>query len=174
MRRLLLMRHAKTEKDAPSGKDRDRRLDDRGRAEAVQMGEWLAGAQLLPDRAMVSTAMRARQTWELLAGAWPPVATDFRDDLYMADTGALLGIIRETGGKEARSLLVLAHNPSLQEIALAMVAGGAARPREALLDNLPTGGIVVIDFPIESWADVAFRKGHLERFVTPKQLRDAS
>jgi phosphohistidine phosphatase len=173
MRRLLLMRHAKTEKDAPSGKDRDRRLDTRGEAEAVQMGEWLAAQRLLPDRALVSTATRARQTWDRVSGGWPAVAAEFRDDLYMAETGDLLGIIRAAAGEDPRALMVLAHNPSLQEIALAMVGGGPARPREALLDNLPTAGVVVIDFPVDDWGDVAFRGGQLDRFVTPRQLRDA-
>ena len=61
MHRLMLLRHSKTESDAPSGQDWDRRLDARGRKDAVMVGEWLAGqAALRPDLVLVSTAVRAR------------------------------------------------------------------------------------------------------------------
>ena len=71
MRRLLLLRHAKTETDAPSGKDFDRRLDDRGLVDAAAMGAWLNRHPPLPDLVCVSTAARARQTWELVAAELP-------------------------------------------------------------------------------------------------------
>lgn len=66
MRRLILLRHAKTEPDAASGKDRDRRLDERGHEDAATIGGWLADHDLVPDLALVSTATRAQQTWTIL------------------------------------------------------------------------------------------------------------
>jgi len=62
MRRLLLLRHAKTEHDAPSGRDQDRRLDDRGRNDAAEIGGWIGRHPPVPDSVLVSTAIRARQT----------------------------------------------------------------------------------------------------------------
>src|SRR6202042_1576960 len=67
MRRLMLLRHAKTENDAPSGRDQDRRLDDRGRKDAAEIGGFVASHPPFPDYALVSPAVRAHQTWEL---AW--------------------------------------------------------------------------------------------------------
>lgn len=173
MRRLLLMRHAKTEKDGPTGKDRDRRLDHRGRDDAAAMGAYLARQDLLPDLALVSTAVRARQTWDGLAAEWPVIPADHRDDLYAADAGELLAIIRTAAAHDPRRLMVVAHNPGLHELALALVAGGSAKAREALLDNLPTSGLAVIDFTIDDWNNVSFRRGRLERFVTPRLLKEA-
>jgi phosphohistidine phosphatase len=173
MRRLLLMRHAKTEKDGPTGKDRDRRLDDRGRDDATAMGLYMAQHDLVPDRALVSTAVRARQTWDHASADWPRIAVEHRDDLYSADPGDLLAIIRAAAAEDPRRLLVVGHNPGFHELALALVAGGKAKDREALLDNLPTSGLAVIDFAIDDWNDVSFRRGRLERFVTPRRLKDA-
>src|ERR1700737_246170 len=68
MRRLMLLRHAKTETDAPSGKDHDRRLDDRGQGDAADVGGWLARNRHVPDLVLVSSAIRALQTWNILAG----------------------------------------------------------------------------------------------------------
>src|SRR5438105_5214253 len=69
MRRLMLLRHAKTEHDAPSGQDQDRRLDDRGRLDAAAIGTWIGRHPPLPDQVLVSTAVRARQTWEIAGQA---------------------------------------------------------------------------------------------------------
>ena len=67
MRRLMLLRHAKTETDAPSGQDQDRRLDNRGRSDAAEIGGWIAAHPPVPDLVLVSPAVRAHQTWEF---AW--------------------------------------------------------------------------------------------------------
>ena len=69
MRRLMLLRHAKTEHDAPSGHDQDRRLDERGRLDAAAIGTWIGRHLPLPDAVMVSTAVRAKQTWEIARDA---------------------------------------------------------------------------------------------------------
>jgi len=71
MRRLILFRHAKTEARSPSGDDASRRLTERGRDEAALMGRVLAEAGFLPDLALVSPAVRARETWEALAASLP-------------------------------------------------------------------------------------------------------
>ena len=67
MRRLMLLRHAKTENSAPSGRDQDRRLDDRGRIDAAEIGDWIGRHPPFPDSVLVSPAIRAHQTWEI---AW--------------------------------------------------------------------------------------------------------
>ena len=69
MRRLMLLRHAKTENDAPSGQDQDRRLDDRGRLDAAAIGGWIGRHPPLPDAVLVSTAVRTQQTWEIARDA---------------------------------------------------------------------------------------------------------
>ncbi len=176
MRRLILLRHAKTERDAPSGRDHDRRLDERGLVDAAEVGGWLIGHRLLPDQALVSTAVRARQTWDILSGLIPagkqPQASHL-PELYGAGPSQLLHEIR-TVADDPKRLMVVGHNPGLQELSLALTCNGDAAERQALSGNLPTSGLVVIDFAIEDWADAAFGGGRLSHYVSPKLLREAS
>ena len=97
MRRLMLLRHAKTEHDAPSGHDQDRRLDDRGRLDAAAVGGWIGRHLPVPELALVSTAVRAQQTWEIVGPAMqdacrtaaPPPQVEFLDELYGAEPAQL-------------------------------------------------------------------------------------
>jgi phosphohistidine phosphatase len=178
MRRLLLLRHAKTETDSPTGKDFDRRLDDRGRLDAAAVGEWLKLHPPLPDLVCVSTAVRARQTWDAMApamsGSDAEPAVVHLDELYSAGPAELLSVIRAAATDDPAHLMIVAHNPGLHELALALVGRGDDAARKAIDDNLPTSGLATIEFPIEDWDDVAFRGGRLVSFISPKLLKGGS
>ena len=174
MRRLILLRHAKTERDAPSGRDQDRRLDERGRHDGAEMGRWLALHDYRPDLVLVSTATRTQESWELLCAAMPSVRVKHLPALYGADPSELLRIIHGVADADPQCLLILAHNPGLHELALGLVASGDPAGRHALASNLPTAGVAVIDFKIDDWEKVGFRTGRLERFASPKLLREES
>jgi phosphohistidine phosphatase len=178
MRRLMLLRHAKTENDAPSGKDQDRRLDDRGRRDAAEIGSWIAAHPPFPELVLVSPAVRSHQTWEIawdvMQGSVPPPKVDHPEELYGADPSALLQIIHAAASADPPRLLLVGHNPGLHELAFALTGSGNAAARRALADNLPTSGLAVIDFDIEHWDDVSFRAGRLELFVSPKLLKESS
>lgn len=178
MRRLMLLRHAKTETDAPSGKDFDRRLDERGRADASLIGAWLNSRPPHPDMVCVSTAMRTRQTWDLVSATMPTnkPTVEHVEELYGAGLEELLAVIRDAAVQDPRRLMLIGHNPGLHEMALGLIKdgkqGGDAAGRKALSDNLPTGSIAIIDFAIDDWNDIAFRSGTLVQFVSPKLLKD--
>ena len=177
MRRLLLLRHAKTERDSPSGSDRDRPLAARGRNDAAELGLWLAGDQsLLPDLVLISTAVRARETWDIVrqrfADQTAQGPAEHLPELYGAEAVQLLTIIRSVAPDHER-LMIVGHNPGLHELALRLIGGGDATGRAALADNLPTSGLAVIDFAVENWDSVAFGSGQLKRFVSPKLLKQA-
>jgi phosphohistidine phosphatase len=174
MRRLILMRHAKTERDAPSGKDQDRRLDERGRQDSAEIGRWLALHGYRPDLTLVSTAKRTQETWELLHAAIPSTRAKHLPELYGADPSELLKAIYGVTAADPQVLLILAHNPGLHELALALISGGEPEGRRALASNLPTSGVALIDFATDNWRDVSFRSGRLERFASPKLLREWS
>ncbi|SDN31415.1 histidine phosphatase family protein [Afipia sp. GAS231] len=183
MRRLMLLRHAKTEHDAPSGQDQDRRLDDRGRLDAAAIGTWIGRHPPLPGAVLVSTAVRARQTWEIAgqaikdahreqaASKWQ---VEFLDDIYGAEPARLLQIVRMTEVTDPRHLLVVGHNPGMHELALMLTGSGDAAAKQALQDNLPTAGLAILDFAIDDWSEVAFRGGKLVRFTSPRLLKQAS
>jgi phosphohistidine phosphatase len=178
MRRLMLLRHAKTEHDAPSGRDQDRRLDNRGRQDATEIGGWIGRHPPFPDLVLVSPAIRAHQTWEIAWEAMKTMAPDPQmelvPELYGADPSELLQIIREASGPDPQRLMLVGHNPGMHELALAISGTGDAAGRSALAGNLPTSGLAVFDFSIEDWTQVAFRSGRLVLFVSPKLLKQAS
>lgn len=182
MRRLMLLRHAKTEHDAPSGQDQDRRLDDRGRLDAAAIGGWIGRHLPVPEVVLVSTAVRAQQTWEIVRQAMqdttragiPPPQVESLGELYGAEPAQLLQIIRMAEAADPRQVMVVGHNPGMHELALALAGSGDAAAKKALEDNLPTTGLAVLDFAIEDWNEVAFRRGTLVRFTSPKLLRQTS
>jgi phosphohistidine phosphatase len=178
MRRLMLLRHAKTENEAPSGRDQDRRLDDRGRRDATEIGGWISRHSPFPDLVLVSHAVRAHQTWEI---AWeamkervPEPQVELMPELYGADVSQLLETIREASSTDPRRLMIVGHNPGMHELALALAGSGDGAARKALADNLPTSGLAVFDFEIDDWTDVAIRRGRLVLFVSPKLLKQIS
>jgi phosphohistidine phosphatase len=178
MRRLLLLRHAKAESTSPSGTDRDRPLAVRGHKDATELGAWLARQRsLLPDLALISTAVRARETWDIfqqqISDEVPQGLAADLPELYGAEPTQLLAIIRSIATEDPKCLMIVGHNPGLHELALGLIGGGDAAGRAALAHNLPTMGLVLIDFAIESWDGIAFGGGRLAQFVSPKLLKEA-
>jgi phosphohistidine phosphatase len=178
MRRLMLLRHAKTEPDAPGGRDEDRRLDQRGHRDAAEIGGWIRRHPPFPSHVFVSHAVRALQTWEI---AWeamketvPAPQVSLTPELYGADVAQLLEIIRNASVSDPHRLLLVGHNPGMHELAFALAGSGDAAGREALADNLPTSGLVILDFDIDDWNDIGLRRGRLELFVSPKLIKQTS
>ena len=173
MRRLMLLRHAKTERAGPGERDRDRKLMKRGRADAPAIGVFMARHGLIPELALVSPAARTQETWTLVAATFtkaPKMVTD--DRIYNASSENLVGVIGET--RTAHTLLVVGHNPSLHDVAMQLVATGDAAAREQLREKLPTSGLVVIDLPFDGWSLIHPHAGRLERFVSPRLIAAAT
>jgi phosphohistidine phosphatase len=179
MRRLMLLRHAKTEHAAPSGHDQDRRLDERGRLDAAAIGTWIGRHPPLPDAVLVSTAVRARQTWEIALDAMKNAVrvhqprVELLDELYGAEPTQLLRLIRLAEVTNPARLMLIGHNPGMHELALMLAGSGDAAAKKSLEDNLPTAGLAILDFAVDDWNEVAFRRGELVRFTSPKLLKQA-
>ncbi|MCX7298624.1 MAG: histidine phosphatase family protein [Hyphomicrobiales bacterium] len=174
MRRLLLLRHAKTEGHEPGRDDRARVLIERGRADAARIGAYTASHGLTPDRVIVSPAARCQETWTLMAAAMRPApAVSTLEQIYDATPQDIAGAILDAPA-DAAALLIVGHNPGLHEAALLLIASGNIDAREALREQLPTSGLVVIDFAFDDWRDLHPQCGRLERFVTPKSLDAAT
>jgi phosphohistidine phosphatase len=166
----MLLRHAKSDWSTAGLADHDRTLAARGRQSAPLIGNYMVRHRLVPDVALVSTALRARETWDLVAqalGADVPVSYEPR--LYDASADRLRAVIRERSGKVG-ALLVLAHNPGLHDLARYLIASGDTDSRTRLAEKFPTGALAVIDFPLDAWDHVHEHGGRLARFVTPRSL----
>ena len=185
MRHLMLLRHAKTERDSPTGNDRDRRLNARGHDDAPTLGRYLAAHRLVPQCVLVSPATRARETWDLVKDELPGTPPHYVvQELYGADPTELLHIVRIAPqlveGASTDRLMIVGHNPGLHEFALALTWTGDAKSAKVdasyrtLTDNLPTTGLAMISFGLDDWADLSFGRGRLERLISPALLREES
>jgi phosphohistidine phosphatase len=171
MRRLMLLRHAKSDWSAGGQRDLDRILAPRGREVTPVIARYMVQHGLVADRVLVSHARRTRETWELLAPEFPkqpPFAYEPR--LYEAAAKALLAVVRETAS-EVHTLLLVGHNPGLQELAAVLTGSGDAEARHRLMEKFPTAALAVLDFAIDDWSGVKPSSGRLDRFVTPRALK---
>jgi len=154
-RTLVLVRHAKAEQDGPT--DFERRLSDRGHADARAAGAALAALGVRPEAALVSAATRARETWEsLTAGAGWEVEPDLDRAVYSAWHETLLDLVR-SAEESVTALVVVGHNPTMEALAQLLVdddAGGDADAAGLLLtQGFPTSGWAVFAVP-GAWADL--------------------
>lgn len=125
MDRLILFRHGKAEADSASGEDFDRRLAPRGVRESAKTGEALADLGLTPDLVLVSPAARARETWAAAEASFPNARVQFEPDLYHADSGTIRHVA-ERAGDGVGTVMVVGHNPGLQELTVRLLAEGSA------------------------------------------------
>jgi phosphohistidine phosphatase len=169
MRRLLLLRHAKS--DWPNGvSDLERPLAERGRRDAPRMGRYLAGEMLIPDLVLVSPALRTRQTWELASAELAekiPVRLEPR--IYEAPPERLLLAIREQPDT-IRTLMLVGHNPGSQALALMLTGFGDRYAASRMATKYPSAGLAVLDLPEGGWGELAPRACRLDRFITPAAL----
>jgi len=170
MKTLLLLRHAKSAWDDPSLVDFDRPLASRGRKAAPRMGRFLSRQPGVPDLVLCSSAVRAQQTWALVAaelGSPPPVK--HLRSLYLAAPSRLLAAIQRVE-KTVDRLLLVGHNPGLEHLAARLAGGGKKAGLVAMATKYPTGALAEIRFDTGSWADIAAGAGTLVRFTRPKDL----
>ncbi|MBX4863931.1 histidine phosphatase family protein [Rhizobium leguminosarum bv. viciae] len=167
--RLILLRHAKSA--WPDGvADRERPLTDRGRKAAPVIGAYMAREKLIPDLALVSPARRARETWKLVRGAFSKKVSEREAaDIYEVSAERILDMIRavEPG---IRTLLIIGHNPGMENAASLIVADGDADAVGRMREKFPTAALAVIDFDLDRWDEIGTGTGYLAQFVTPRSL----
>lgn len=158
MRELILLRHAHAEAATTGQADLDRPLSTVGLAEAEAAGRWLKENKLLPDRVLCSPSRRTRETLEAVLTTIGYVEQNIKDGIYEATPGTLAGLIDDN--REAERLLVVGHNPGLEQLVALMNTGESSDYR-----GMPPAGIAVLTFPL----DAAFEPGvaTLERFWWP-------
>ena len=163
MKRLLIVRHAKAEKAAPRGGDFDRPLAPRGETDAVEMGRRLARDKTHPDAIITSPAARALATARHIAREldfpWDEIRTV--KSIYLADGGTLLEVVRKLDDR-AEIALIVGHNPGVSELARSLVRDFA--------QELPTGAVVAIDLPADTWPGVRRGNGTLRSYDYPKNI----
>jgi len=172
MRRLMLLRHAKSEWSQAGGGDHERPLNPRGRDAAPKIGAYIAQAEIVPDLILCSTAERTRQTCELVTATFAkPPKVRFEDELYLAEPEIIISLVREAPDK-VRTLMVIGHNPGIHQVANDLVGGGKTQARDMLAAKFPTTALAVVDFATDDWSDIGPHAGKLDRFITPRLLAE--
>ena len=165
MKRLILMRHAKSSWADSGQRDFDRPLNGRGVRSAKLIGEWLSSKGYLPDMALVSSAQRTGETWTGITGVIGARPVNFVSALYHGDPGSMLELLRNT--PDAGTILMLGHMPGVGAFAAELLS---APPDDPDFDRHPTAATTVMDFAISDWKDVRRGSGQLVDFVTPRAL----
>lgn len=167
MKQLYLIRHAKSSWNNPGLDDIDRPLNKRGKRDAPFMGERLHKLGVRPDMVYTSPAKRARKTARTIADCvgYPPERIQQHGDIYTSDINKLLCVVRQTESRICRLFLV-GHNYVLTDLAEYLT--------NEPLGNVPTCGVVAIDFNIDSWHQVGEAGGQLQFFDYPKKHPDHS
>ncbi len=168
MKRVYLLRHAKSSWKDGSLPDRERPLAGRGKRGAKAMARHLEAERIRPDLVLCSSARRTRETLELVKGAWGDgVETKVDEALYGASEPELLAHLKALP-EEVGSVMLIGHNPGLEDLALALASDGAGLAR--MREKYPTAALATIDLPAKRWSTVRRRSGELVGFVGPKDL----
>jgi phosphohistidine phosphatase len=146
MKTLLILRHAKAERDARGG-DIDRRLTLRGKRDAAAIGAVMKSIALRPDQVITSTAKRAAQTAKRVARATGASSPRPLPALYEADRESLLQLVANLSDDVA-CVLIVGHNPALEDLTNALVS------ESARVEHLPTAGLAHLEFGVSRWGDV--------------------
>lgn len=167
MKKLGLLRHAKSDWDDIGKRDFDRGLNDRGRRGARLIGKHIFEHGTEWDVIVASPAERVKRT---LDAAMPDVDIEWDERLYLASVETIFEVIAEHAG-DADSVLVSGHNPGMQEVLYALVPPSE---ENALFDEaaikFPTGSFAEFDVDIDDWADLKPQTGKLVHFCRPRDL----
>lgn len=165
MKRLILTRHAKSSWDDPLMSDHDRPLNDRGKAAAADLGQWLASRGYVPQEVLCSDALRTRKTYSGMAPALPgtPVL-ELKPSLYHAGPDVMLAVLRHA---TADTTMMIGHNPGIADFAARLVVQPPINPD---FGRYPTGATLVVDFMIDHWSEVAYGIGATVDFVIPREM----
>lgn len=167
VKRLFLLRHAKSAWDDPTLRDCDRPLAPRGRKAAKRVARWAKKHRVRPQLVVCSNAVRAHQTLQRMLPSLGQPAVSFEVTLYAAAVDTLLDRVRALPDEVDEAMLV-GHNPGLMELLLLLAAPGPLRERA--YGNVPTGALAELEAEVDRWADVSPGEALLTELVLPREL----
>ncbi len=167
MKRLYLLRHAKSSWDDPTLADHDRPLAPRGRRAAKVMAKHLGRKGIAPELVLCSPSRRTRQTLTRIAPSMGKSAdVQIEHGLYAASAPVLLEVLHEVPD-EVESVMLIGHNPGIQDLALSLARAGSKRAR--VRSKFPTAALATLEHN-GSWRELAPGSAELVSFVKPKEL----
>ncbi len=171
MKTLTLLRHAKSGWDDPVARDFDRALNPRGQRAAARVGRYLHDEAVVFDHVIASPAVRVIETLEHLAeGYGQALDPQWERRIYLASSATLLDIVA-TLPAAANHVLMVGHNPGLEDLVLELVPDGAEPGlRDEVEIKFPTASLAEMQLDIDDWAAITANGATLTRFVRPRDL----
>jgi phosphohistidine phosphatase len=168
---LGLLRHAKSDWDDMNQRDFDRGLNTRGKKGAVLIGDHIRNHGVRWDKVIASPAVRVKLT---LDGALPEVTPEYDQKLYLASYDTIVETIEAhagSGDDEADAILIVGHNPGLQDMLLELVSPAKENDlfREAVV-KFPTAAYAVLECEIEHWSQLKRYCAKLVHLARPRDL----
>ena len=161
MKKLVIVRHSKSSWSDPYLSDFDRPLNKRGNRDGGLMAEFLSKRINNVDKLLSSSSKRTRLTSEFFKNKINIKVENYTDKLYHASYDDIIDLLNQVKD-DVRSLILIGHNPGLTHLVIFFT--------EVNLYNLPTTGIVVINFMIDKWKNIKDSKGNIEIIKFPKEL----
>ncbi|KPF93563.1 phosphohistidine phosphatase [Novosphingobium sp. AAP83] len=171
MKTLALFRHAKSDWSDARARDFDRPLNARGQRGARAMGEYIKSTNRKFDRMIASPAVRAAETVEEASKAWGcTFKVEWDRRIYLASSATLIDLLKELEGDPA-SVLMMGHNPSLEDLIFDLVPDDGASPlRDVVEQKFPTATFAVLELDVDRWCDMAEGCGRLVELKRPRDL----
>lgn len=170
MKTIYLLRHAKSSWGDAALADSDRPLNDRGKGAADAMAAFLAEAKIQPNLVLCSSAKRTRETLaRILPGLGNKVPAVIEEALYHAEAGDLLRRLHGVDNSLA-SVMLIGHNPGLEDLARRLASGGDADALARLAAKYPTGALAVLEADVTRWRDLEKDGARLRAFVCPQDF----
>ena len=170
MKSVTLLRHAKSSWDDPVERDLDRPLNAKGRRAAVTIGRHMKEAGLAYDAVLASPAVRVLETLDgVEEGYGRPLSPALDRRIYMASGETLLDLVQEADA-DAERLLIVGHNPGLEDLVFLFVPEGESAHRDAIDVKYPTATLCEIRFDVDDWDSVRSGTGSIAAFVRPRDL----
>ena len=167
---IYLLRHAKSSWDEPELADRERPLAKRGRKAVALLRAHFEETGVAPDLVLCSSAVRAVQTLEGVREGLPAATrVEIEPGLYAAGAASLLGRLRRLP-EELGSVMLVGHNPGLEDLAVELAGPGEPDARASLEAKYPTGGLATLAFE-GAWRELDWKGATLEAFLVPRQLK---
>jgi phosphohistidine phosphatase len=165
MKRLFLLRHAKSSWDESGLADHERPLAKRGRQASKVIAEHLREEKIRPELVLCSPSARTRQTLERI-GLGDDAEVRIVDELYGASAGDLLEVLYGVAD-DVGSVMVIGHNPGIEDLALQLA--GSGEELERMREKFPTAALATLEFD-GAWGELAPGGAELVAFVKPKEL----
>lgn len=170
MKKLSLLRHAKSDWQDPAMRDFDRPLNDKGKRVSRAMGHWAASQKLRFDHIIASPAVRVNETLnEFIIGYGKRYNIEWERKIYLASSATILDVVRDTSD-EHDHILVVGHNPGLEDIIFDLVPDDGSPHRDMVEKKYPTGAYAGLSIDVQHWADISKSPARFDIFMPPREV----